>query len=175
MERLLRDQLDLSRIRTVPEHRIRTNPRTVLMQLRSEFKQRLDEKGIELSIPDCPPVIVCDPTRLYQLFSNLIGNAISHMEPQTPSTEAGRIEVEIESVEDGWQISVADNGPGIAPEDRERIFEAFQTAGSTLPGKQSSGLGLAIVKKIVESHCGRVWVESRSNGGARFVVRLPDA
>jgi PAS domain S-box-containing protein len=172
MERLLRDLLDLSRIRAVPEQRVRTNPRAVLMQLRSEFKQRLDEKGIELSIPDRPPLIVCDGTRLYQLFSNLIGNAISHMEPQTP---AGRIEVEIESVEDGWQITVADNGPGIALEDQERVFEAFQTAGPTLPGNKSGGLGLAIVKKIVESHRGRVWVENRSDGGARFVVHLPDA
>ncbi len=172
MERLLCDLLDLSRIRTLPEQRVANNPRAVLMQLRSEFRQRLEKKGIELSIPDHPPVILCDRTQLYQLFSNLIGNAISHMEPQTT---AGRIEVEIESVEGGWQISVADNGPGIALEDQERVFEVFQTAGSTLPGKRSSGLGLAIVKKIVESHRGRVWVESRPNGGARFVVHLPDA
>ena len=172
MERLLRDLLDLSRIRSVPQQRVRTNPRAVLVQLRSEFKQRLEDTGIELSIPEHPPVILCDRTRLYQLFSNLIGNAISHMGPQST---AGRIEVEIETVAGGWQISVADNGPGIAPQDRKRVFEVFQTAGSTPPGKRSSGLGLAIVKKIVEAHRGRVWVESRPNGGARFLLRLPNA
>jgi len=169
MERLLHDMLELSRIGEIADCRIPVHPWPILEQLASELKLQLDAKDIALELPDDSPTIRCDRTRLYQIFSNLIGNAVRHMDSKSGSL----ICVEIDDVEDGWQISVRDNGPGIAPMHRERIFEAFQTASERPQGSPSGGLGLAIVKKIVESHSGRVWVESELGVGSRFVVWLP--
>lgn len=169
IDRLLQDMLELSRIGAVPECRIQVDPRPVLLQIQAEQKLRLEERGLELSIPDSPPVLHCDRTRLYQVLSNLIGNAVEHRGPEP----GGRIEVDVRSVSEGWEISVEDDGPGIAPEDCHRIFEMFQTARSSGRSKRSSGLGLAIVKKIVETHRGRIRVESEPGRGARFVAFLP--
>jgi len=169
MQRLLHDMLDLSRIEETPHCRVHVDPRPILQQILAELKSRLDEKNIELRLPEDPPAVLCDRTRLYQLLSNLIGNAVQHMDPETQ----GHVEVEIETVLDGWQIIVSDTGPGIAAKDRDRIFEAFQTVGRCSGGGENSGLGLAIVKKIVDAHSGRVWVESGPDAGARFFVWLP--
>jgi signal transduction histidine kinase len=133
------------------------------------LKLQLDEKSIALQLPEDAPTVLCDRTRLYQIFSNLIGNAVRHMD----SNSGGLIRVEVDESDDGWQISVRDNGPGIAPSDRERIFEAFQTASGPTPGTPGSGLGLAIVKKIVDRYSGRCWVESELGVGSQFVVWLP--
>ena len=185
MQRMLHDLLELSRIGAKPAHRVHVDPRRVLAQIASERKLTLDEAGIELRLPEVAPTLLCDRTRLYQLLSNLIGNAIKHMGERSD----GRIEVSIDEVDDGWQIVVADNGPGIRPEYRERIFEMFETLRpaaaadapaapwaptkpSRSPRSKSSGLGLAIVKKIVDSHGGRVHVEGEPGEGARFVVFL---
>jgi len=173
MKQLLHDMLELSRIEATSHCRVHVNPAPILRQLFSELKIELDEKNIELHVPEDPPTVLFDRTRLYQLLSNLIGNAVQHMGEEP----AGRIDVEIETLSDGWQISVRDNGPGIPAEDRQRIFEAFQTADgpdrSEKKSEKKSGLGLAIVKKIVEAHSGRVWVESEPGNGARFVVWFP--
>jgi len=169
MERLLHDMIELSRLDETPYFPVSVDPSPVLKELAAELNLQLDEAGIDLNLPTDPPLVVCDRTRLYQLFSNLIGNAIRHMEPNA----SGRIDVSVEVVPDGWEISVKDNGPGIAPEDSKRIFEPFQTARRPGEPKKSSGLGLAIVRKIVEAHRGRIVVESELGAGARFVVWLP--
>ena len=169
MKQLLHDMFELSRIEETSQCRVHVNPAPILQQLVSQLRLQLDEKNIELHLPEDPPTILCDRTRLYQLFSNLIGNAIQHMQVEAK----GWIGVEVETVSDGWQISVSDSGPGIPLEDRDRIFEAFETASRPDSRNQTSGLGLTIVKKIVEAHSGRVWVESDLDAGARFVVWLP--
>ena len=169
MDELLHDMLELSRLGTTSQCRVQVNPAPILDQLRLELKIQLDEKGIELQLPADPPTLLCDRTRLYQLFSNLIGNAIQHMDRDS----GARVRVEIESVSEGWQIQVIDNGPGIKLEDQTRIFGVFETASRASGQRRNSGLGLAIVKKIVELHSGRVWVESAPGEGARFIVWLP--
>jgi signal transduction histidine kinase len=169
MDELLRDMLELSRLGTSSPCRVPVAPAPILDQLHMELKIQLEEKGIELHLPEDPPTLLCDRTRLYQLFSNLIGNAIQHMDRNSDA----EIHVEVESVSDGWQIQVVDNGPGIKLEDQKRIFGVFETANRASGKRRNSGLGLAIVKKIVELHSGRVWVESEPGHGARFIVWLP--
>jgi signal transduction histidine kinase len=169
MKQLLHDMLELSRIEETSHCRVHVNPTPILQQLSSELKLQLEEKNIQLHLPKDPPTILCDRTRLYQLLSNLIGNAVQHMRLPT----AGRITVEIETVSDGWQISVGDNGTGIPLEDRDRIFEAFETGSRPHGHEKTTGLGLAIVKKIVEAHSGRIWVEGDPDVGAQFCVWLP--
>ena len=168
MENLIRELLDFARIGHGGERRSWVDPREVLLQLRGELKPRLDQLQVELRVPDDAPRLLCNRTRLYQLFSNLIGNALDHMGPcESP-------EVEVEICEEGaWhRVTVRDNGRGVAPDDRDRIFELFHS----IPregGRKGTGIGLAIVKKIAELHGGRVWVENGASPGAAFHVQLP--
>jgi len=169
IEGLVHHVLELSRAGQPSERTALVDPREVLSQLKAELKPRLEETGIELLLPEPgPPLLSCDRTRLYQLFSNLIGNAIEHM--GTPADP--RIEVTVEEQADSHLIVVRDNGRGIEPANRQRIFEPFQSFGSSARTR-GAGMGLAIVKRIVEKRGGRIWVESELGKGTAFLVRLP--
>jgi two-component system sensor kinase FixL len=170
MEALIRDLLELSRIGRTG-HATRVSPRAVLLQLAAELKPRLDAQGVELVIPDDPPAVVCERTRLYQLFSNLVGNALDHMGEE----ERPRIEVEIDERGEECLITVRDNGRGIDAEHHDRIFEVFQSLGPRRDGSRGTGMGLAIVRKIAETQGGQAWVESEPGRGAAFKVSLPAA
>jgi len=167
MEALIRELLDFARIGH-GEQRVPIDPREVLAQLRGELKPRLDSLGARLELPAEPPLVLCDRTRLYQVFSNLIGNALDHM----GSCEHARVVVEIHE-EDQWHVLVVrDNGRGIDPAQHRRIFEMFHSVPRE-GGRKGTGIGLAIVKKIAELHGGRAWVESAPGAGAAFHVALP--
>jgi len=168
MEALIHDLLELSRIGQPGERPSMVDPRAVLLQLHAEVKPRLEAADIELVLPSDPPLVFCDRTRLYQVFSNLIGNAIQHM----GAGDAGRIEVEVVEDEEFHRISVRDTGRGITREHHERIFEVFQSMGSRADGSRGTGIGLAIVRKIAETHGGRAWVESEPGHGSTFHVTL---
>ncbi len=120
------------------------------------------------------PVVVYEPTRLLQLFQNLISNAIKYNDK-----EQGIIRIGCETWNETgeYHFYVSDNGPGIAEKDRERVFLIFQTL-QARDEVESTGIGLTIVKKIVETCGGRVWIDDAPEGGARFhfTVRMsPDA
>lgn len=109
-----------------------------------------------------------DPQRLLQVLRNLVANAVAHV------PEGGVITVRL--VDEGVRarLEVADNGPGIAPADRSRVFERFWRGDAARArGKGGAGLGLAIVKQWVEMHGGTVAVTSTPGAGARFIVELP--
>jgi signal transduction histidine kinase len=169
MEHLIHDLLEFSRIGQGGERRAMNDPRGVLMQIAAESKPRLDSGGFHLVIPEHPPAVFCDRTRLYQVFSNLIGNALDHMGP----CDDRSITIDVWDDDEGHQIAVSDHGRGIAAADHERIFEVFQSLGPATDGRRGSGLGLAIVKKIVETHGGRIWVESERGDGATFRMTYP--
>ena len=169
MESLIHDLLELSRIGQTEVSKSFIDPRSVLAHLHAEFKPRLDQDGVSLELPPNPPHLRCDRTRLYQLFSNLVGNALEHM----GSVERPIIRVKVKAIPGAHQITVSDNGRGIDPSDQDRIFEIFQSLGPHKSGRRGTGMGLAIVKKIVEIHGGRVWVESHPGKGANFHLTLP--
>jgi two-component system, NtrC family, sensor histidine kinase PilS len=104
---------------------------------------------------------VADGDKLKQVFWNFCENAVRAM------GEQGRLTISITSIEEDWQISFADTGPGMAPQFVEKIFEPFQ---SQFEG--GTGLGLAIVYQIVQAHEGKVWARSRQGQGTEFVLRL---
>ncbi len=172
MESLIQDLLELSRIGRTGEGSALVDPRGVLQQLQAELKPRLDATGARLVLPKDPPLVRCDRTRLYQLFSNLVGNALDHM-GEANGAEAACIDVEIDQRAEAHEIRVRDNGRGIDPQHHERIFEIFQSLGPRPDGKRGSGIGLAIVKKIVETQGGSVRVESAPGQGATFLIELP--
>lgn len=110
-----------------------------------------------------------DRTAIEQVFGNLIGNALTYLDPTRP----GSVEVgSLPPATPGWRTYfVRDNGLGIAEGHRQKIFQAFQRAHPEVGSGE--GLGLAIVTRVVERHRGRVWVESRPGEGSTFYVTLP--
>lgn len=169
MEGLIHDLLELSRIGRCQVTKSLVDPKPVLEQVAAEMKPRLDETGTCLELPDDAPLLTCNRTRLYQIFSNLIGNALDHM----GAVSAPTVRVEIQRREEVDEVVVADNGRGIPPEQQERIFQIFKSLGTRRDGRRGTGIGLAIVKRIAETHGGRVRVESEPGRGASFRLSLP--
>lgn|GEM_PF-2901678 len=170
MDSLTDDLLSLSKIGQIPIRRRLIDPSPVLAEIQAELKPRLEARRIRLLLPNDPPFVYSDETRLYQIFSNLVGNALQHMgSPPLPV-----IEVDIFARGEEDVLCVADNGDGVLPEDRNRIFQAFQRAKASTSEREgrSSGMGLAIVRKIASLHSGRAWVEDNVENGARFYVSL---
>jgi two-component system, LuxR family, sensor kinase FixL len=169
MEALINDLLELSRIGETAARKTVVDPRRTLLQLRAELKPRLESQGVELELCERPPLVLCDRIRLYQVFSNLVGNALDHMGPHPKP----RIEIDVREEPEVHHVTVRDNGRGIDPRHHERIFEIFQSLGPRADGRRGTGVGLAIVKKIAETHGGRVWVESAPGEGACFHLTFP--
>lgn len=114
------------------------------------------------------PTITADPTQLPQLFQNLIGNAVKFHSDRQPQIHIGA------EWQDGiWLFSVEDNGIGIEPQYRERIFVIFQRL-HTRAEYSGTGVGLAICRRIVERHGGKIWVESQPGQGTTFYFTLPE-
>lgn len=121
---------------------------------------------IEVKFENPLPTFNCDPTRMLQVFQNLVGNAIKFMDkPQ------GAIRIGSAPCDEGLKIYVADNGPGIEQRHFDRIFKVFQTLHAR-DEIESTGIGLAIVKKIVEAYKGQIWLESTIGEGTTFFFTL---
>jgi two-component system OmpR family sensor kinase len=117
---------------------------------------------------DAPAVVNGDDTRLRQVLGNLVRNALVHTPSRTP------IEIGVTTDDGVARMSVADHGPGLRSEDRERIFEPFYRADpSRSRDSGGAGLGLSIVTAVVSAHGGKVKVKETSGGGATFEVELP--
>lgn len=108
------------------------------------------------------PTLVTKRLLLSQVFSNLISNAIKHHHDHQ-----GQVEIQAIDRGDYYEFSVKDDGPGIAPEHQEKIFEIFQILNSR-DQKENTGIGLSIVKKILDNQGGRIWIESQAGEGATF-------
>ncbi|WP_276496498.1 sensor histidine kinase [Pontibacter litorisediminis] len=122
-----------------------------------------------IQVQDGLPVLYTQEVYLYQVFSNLIGNAIKyHDQP-----EQAQLQVGYTLGSDWLYFTVADNGPGIAPRQQQQIFNMYER-GQSFVQPDSSGLGLSIVRKIVEEKGGKVWVESDGRG-SRFSFTWPKA
>jgi signal transduction histidine kinase len=115
------------------------------------------------------PAVICDRDRLRQVFENLLANALKYGRPAS-----GPMHVTIggEAQGDAVRLFVADNGPGVPTEHRERVFGLFERLHTDSDG---SGVGLAIVRRVAEVHGGHAWIEATPGGGATFCVALPAA
>jgi signal transduction histidine kinase len=134
------------------------------------FGPAAEAKGISLKIqaPGNLPPVFADRTRVSQVLSNLLDNAIFH------SPAGGVVTISAQEIEDAVRVSVADAGPGISPDDQELLFDRFyRTDPSRARSTGGTGLGLTIAKQLVEAHRGTIGVESKLGQGSRFFFELP--
>jgi signal transduction histidine kinase/putative methionine-R-sulfoxide reductase with GAF domain len=133
------------------------------------IRERAGRRGIALgsAIDERVGTIRADERKVKQVLLNLLSNAIKF----TP--EGGRIDVRA-AVNDGMvEVSVADTGVGIAPEDQEAVFEEFRQVGTADKKVEGTGLGLALSRKFIELHGGRIWVTSQVGTGSTFTFTIP--
>ena len=139
----------------------------VMQTVTSDIKAILEEKKVDLSIPDNLPPLKVNRTQAIHVFSNLIGNAIKYNKSEKP-----KVEINFKRNGVKTEFSVKDNGIGIAPEYQEQVFEIFRRL-HTQDEFEGTGIGLAICKKIIESYGGFIRVNSQAGAGAEFVFTLP--
>ncbi|HYH22818.1 MAG TPA: HAMP domain-containing sensor histidine kinase [Azospirillum sp.] len=126
--------------------------------------------AIDCDVDDALPPALIDPPRIEQVMNNLLSNAVKFSNPGT------RIRVAVTACPAGLCVTVTDHGPGIAPEEMERLFQPFSRSKAKVrSGDASVGLGLFICRSIVEAHGGRITVDSAPEQGATFRFEVPAA
>ena len=168
MGALLDDLLELGRIGRVIGEPVNCDLSEIATQASQLIETQIDQMGIEIVI-DSMPSIQGDPTRLTEVFQNLIENAIKFMgDQESPCVHIGAVE------RDGMVgCYVKDNGIGVDAQFQEQIFGLFERLSADVGG---TGVGLALVKRIIEVHGGKIWVESEGSGlGSTFWFTLPKA
>ncbi|MCE5266494.1 MAG: PAS domain S-box protein [Planctomycetaceae bacterium] len=166
MEALIKDLLAFARVGAHRRESVPTDVGAALRQALDNLHESIQETGTEVTHSELPAVHA-DASQLGQLFQNLLGNALKFRSQAPP-----KIHVDACREGDYWRFSVRDNGIGIDPKFQGQVFDVFRRlhAGTRYEG---TGIGLAICKKIVESHGGRIWVESELGQGATFNFTLP--
>jgi signal transduction histidine kinase len=167
---------DLLEVRRIEETSLTLNlealaPGALLTEIVHEWQHRFqqDRATAAVEATDDAPVFNADRALIKRVIGNLIQNALTH------SSHAVTLHLSVRRDGDGVLFTVADNGPGIPPEYHEIIFRKFeQVRTPNVPRVRSSGLGLAFCKLVVESHGGRIWVQSPGDGqGSSFHFSLP--
>lgn len=130
------------------------------------LSKRLGKKPVKLHFPGKFPLVPFDKVLLGEVFSSLIDNAIKYTTPTSP------IDISADVLQDEVVISIEDRGPGIVPDEVNKLFEKFYR-GRMLATERGLGLGLAICQHIISAHGGRIWAENRKDGGASFRFTLP--
>jgi signal transduction histidine kinase len=169
---LVNDILDLSRMDT-GHFTLSLGPMIPGLPARqvvSALSSLAPEAEVELSAEIEPgvPLVRADGRRVEQVLINLVGNALRF----TPA--GGSVHIAVFADETGVVYRVADTGPGIAPEEHEKIWERFyQPTVAPRLATKGSGLGLTIARSLVEAHGGEIWMESEPGKGSAFSFRLP--
>jgi PAS domain S-box-containing protein len=165
MQTLIRDLLTFSRAGRDDVDRAPVDTAELVEEVTMDLDGAISENGAELRIGELPTV-PADRQQLRQVFQNLISNAIKFQNGRSP-----QIEISARDADDGWLFKVADNGIGIEPQYRDKIFDAFER----LHGRDDyagTGIGLAVCQRIVQRHGGDIHVESGIDGGSSFVFRI---
>lgn len=168
--KLISDILDLSKIEAGRMEIVREDVAVdfVCTEVLSALQPLADKKSQTLIRQIEPNLYVrADPTRFKQILMNLIGNAIKF----TP--ERGRIELAARSTDGQVRLEVRDNGPGIPPEDQQRIFEAFYRRAESGKAVEGTGLGLAITERLVHMHGSQLGIDSQPGQGTSFHFSFP--
>lgn len=186
---MIAELLDLSRLelQALPYDFQPVDPERTVRDSLEQLHGLVLEKGLEVlvQVPPATPMVRADRTRLAQVVTNLLANAIEHSKP------GGRVELAVSTTDrkEGEMpdssgnpesararlclITVTDQGPGIPDSEKDRVFERFYRNRTRAGRNSGAGLGLAIARRIVEDHDGSIWVEDAPHQGSRFCVLLP--
>jgi signal transduction histidine kinase len=167
MQQLINDLLAFSRVGRLTSGFVVVDLKEAAEAALNQLSTVREETGAEITVGELPSVNG-EPGLLVQLLANLVGNAMKFRRPGIPPV----VTIDARPHEDGWEISVADNGIGVEPEYRDKVFVIFQRlhAREEYPG---TGIGLAMAKKIVEYHGGRIWMDGDLADGATVRLTLP--
>ncbi len=168
LDRLLQEVLTLSRVQRTTQPEADVPAEELVADVLRQLEPQLRETNARVQVAHPLPLLQADRRWATRALYNLVGNALKYTCPGEPP------EIEIAGCQFGQAtgLSVADRGPGVPPEFRERIFQLFQRAvGREIEG---TGAGLAIVKRVAERHGGRAWVEARDGGGSIFFLTFKD-
>jgi signal transduction histidine kinase len=168
---LINDVLDLSKVEA-GQIELDVAPFSLREALESGVvmvRERASAEGVRVDfVADADiDLVEGDERRIRQVIFNLLSNAVKF----TP--DGGKVAVSAERLNGEVRVSVSDTGPGVAVEDRDRIFEEFQQTDVGLERRDGTGLGLALSKRFVELHGGRIWVDGAPEMGSTFVFTLP--
>ena len=133
-----------------------------------DLHSAIEETGANVVV-DAPVRLLGDPTLLRALLQNLVANAIKF---SAAAGETPLVEIRAQEISAGWRLTVDDNGPGIAPDQRERVFDLMDRG--TAHAVSGLGIGLSTCRRIVQAHGGRIGIEDSVLGGASVWVVLPD-
>lgn len=167
---LIEDVLDISRLQAVDAQlpREATPLKDLILRVASVFQPQATGRGLSLTTRIEPCVAMAEPRRLEQILRNLVGNAVKY-------TDAGGVTVHCRRVESFVEIAVEDTGPGIGPEELNRLFVPFAQLKRSDSGREGTGLGLAISRRLVEAMGGNIDVDSEPGRGSVFTLRLEAA
>jgi signal transduction histidine kinase/HAMP domain-containing protein len=168
MESLIQDLLEYSRIDRMAQAFAWVSMGDLLDKVRDDLHEVIQTSNATIQVEGQMPVLWADRTRLTQVWTNLLTNAIKYVKPGT----APHIVLRCREERDHFVFEVQDNGIGIAPEFHERIFKLFHRLHQS-GVYAGTGVGLAIVKRAVEFHRGKIWVESAEGQGSRFCFTIP--
>ncbi len=163
---LVRELLEYSRIGKATQAQL-VDINAVLEEVKFSLRFAIEESKAEIIVAEKLPDIEAMHGEIMQLFQNLLSNAIRY---RTPNVQP-RIQISWSKLNNMYLFSVKDNGIGIEPQYKERIFEMFQRL-QARTDSSGTGIGLALCKKIVEQHGGKIWVESQPGKGSIFYFTL---
>lgn len=166
MQRLINDLLSYSLVSTRQKPVKSTDCNAVLGKVVANLSVTIEQNNVIITNDDLPTVMA-DASQMQGVFNNLVGNAIKFRSEHAP-----RVHISAKQDRNKWLFSVQDNGLGIDPQYKDKIFLIFQRLHSKeeYPG---TGIGLAICKRIVEHHGGKIWFDSDVGKGSTFYFTLP--
>lgn len=170
LQQLIKDLLEYSRAgRMVQRQTIQTVP--LLEIVKYNLRHTIEDHDVSIALVDLPERFSGHRMGITQLFQNLLANAILFSKPG----QHNRITLSAQALDNGLQFTIADQGIGIAAENHAKIFELFKRLTHRDVGDSGTGIGLALCKRIVESHGGKIWVDSELGQGARFHFTIKNA
>ena len=170
LERLVADLSELNSIESgeLLLHPEATALRQLIEDLTHDFAETASERGISMNVEGSDSVALVDPVRTAQVFANLIDNALRH------AARTDEVKIHIDEEDEMVVVRVSDRGPGIPPDEKDKVFHRFYRGDKSRSGESAgAGLGLAITKHLVLQQGGSVAVESVLGKGTTFIVRLP--
>jgi signal transduction histidine kinase len=165
---MIEDLLDASRLQAGGLTMKRTDISLPVMakRLAERFQTQTKKHSLMVDFQENFPIIMGDETRIEQVLTNLISNAIKY-------SSKGEIRISGEVRPEQIIITISDEGPGIDPHDMPHIFDRFYRSDTAVRKTKGAGLGLYLARAIVEAHGGRIWIDPQHGAGARICFSLP--